>query len=325
MRIKRPVKQINAIGAGISYLMSSITHRPVIIGMPLAAGIELTNLCNLHCPECPSGSGTLSRARGFMELDLFEKLISEAGQYLWNINLYFQGEPMLHPEFFSFVRKAGKSKVTVSTNGHFLSEMACRELAQSGIDKLIVSVDGMDNETYTLYRKGGNLEKVLNGIRNVNHELERAGGSMNIEIQFLVHKYNEGQIPLAKKFAEEQNAHLRLKSMQINNLDNISNWLPSQRKFRRFENRNGVFSLKNSYRNRCMRLWMNPVITWDGKVVPCCFDKDAEYIMGDLNSDSLQEIWNGEKYRQFRSSLLTSRKSISICRNCTSGVHGVSI
>ena len=88
-------------------------------------------------------------------------------------------------------------------------------------------------------------------------------------------------------------------------------------------NKDGIYALKNSFNNSCLRLWMNPVITWDGKVVPCCFDKDAEHIMGDLNEKSFREIWHGEKFKAFRSSVLKGRQKIEICRNCTSGIKGV--
>ena len=93
--------------------------------------------------------------------------------------------------------------------------------------------------------------------------------------------------------------------------------------FQRYKMEDGQYLIKNSFQNRCARLWFNPVITWDGKVVPCCFDKDAEYVMGDLNIDSFRDIWDGPKYRIFRKSILTGRHMIEMCRNCTSGLKGV--
>jgi len=80
--------------------------------------------------------------------------------------------------------------------------------------------------------------------------------------------------------------------------------------------------LKSSMPDKCARLWFNPVITWDGKVVPCCFDKDAEYVMGDLYQETFAEIWNGPKYKIFRKSIMTGRHMIDMCRNCTSGLKG---
>ena len=128
-------KHINAIKAGGAYISSRLARKPYIAGMPFSAGIELTNYCNLKCPECSSGSERMTRARGYMDPDLYEKFISEAGPYLYNINLYFQGEPMLHPRFFEFTARSEKIKLTVSTNGHFLSEENSLRLAGSGVDK----------------------------------------------------------------------------------------------------------------------------------------------------------------------------------------------
>jgi radical SAM protein with 4Fe4S-binding SPASM domain len=324
--MKKTAKQINALGAGFSYLSSILMNRPFISGMPLSAGIEITNYCNLNCPECFSGSDKMSRARGFMKKELFDKFISEAGPYLYNINLYFQGEPMLHPQFFSFPEKAIGLKVTVSTNGHFLSEENAEKLVNSGIYKLIVSLDGIDQETYTTYRQGGEFGKVIKGIRDVSEAIRRSGSSLKIEIQFLVNRYNESQIPLVKQFANEVKASLKLKSMQIIDTKEIERWMPEEEKFRRYRrNKNGAFLPKNSFNNNCLRLWMNPVITWDGKVVPCCFDKDAKHVMGDLNERSFREIWYGEKFKAFRSSVLNRRRTIEICCNCTSGLERVTV
>ena len=322
--MKPTVKTINTLEAGFSFLSSILTRRQFISGMPLTAGIEITNFCNLNCPECASGSDKMTRARGFMTEKLFDKFIAESAPYLYNINLYFQGEPMLHPLFFDFIKKCGNVRITVSTNGHFLTEENSHKLAESAINKLIVSLDGMDTETYLKYRVGGDFEKVLSGIKIFSKELLRIKSSVKLEIQFLVNRYNEFQIPDIEKFAKEVKASLKLKSMQVLNNGKTEDWMPENKKFRRYrKNESGIFELNNSFNNSCLRLWMNPVITWDGKVVPCCFDKDADHVMGDLNEESLREIWHGEKFNLFRDAVLKGRQAIEICRNCTSGLRGV--
>jgi radical SAM protein with 4Fe4S-binding SPASM domain len=130
-------------------------------------------------------------------------------------------------------------------------------------------------------------------------------------------------IPDIKLLAKSVHAQLNLKSMQILDNNEIGSWLPSDSRFRRYEISNGEYKNKNALPDRCARLWFNPVITWDGKIVPCCFDKDGEYVMGDLNHDSFRDIWEGPKYRIFRKSILSGRHLIDICRNCTSGLRGV--
>jgi radical SAM protein with 4Fe4S-binding SPASM domain len=316
------VRPANLLLACYSYLKSSAFGQPVAYGMPLALGAELTNNCNLGCPECATGSGMMKRARGFMDIRLFNRVISELKPYLFNINLYFQGEPLMHPEFSSFIRNSGGSKSVISTNGHFLSEENCEKIARSGLSKLIISMDGIDQATYSAYRAYGSVNTVLDGIRNISDAVKKHGSSLIIEIQLLVNKLNESQIPQMKKLAASMHCSLRLKSMQVNS-NNMDNWLPSERKFRRYELFDGEYQIKSPLHRRCARLWFNPVITWDGKVLPCCFDKNGDHIMGDLNHESFREIWNGSKYNLFRKLLISDRSTIEICRNCTSGLHGV--
>lgn len=318
--LNRPV---NLFLAGYSFLRSGITGSPVVRGMPVALGIELTNNCNLHCPQCASGSGQMERGRGFMDTGLFKKIIAELDPYLYNLNLYFQGEPMLHPKFFVMLNECRNFHTVVSTNGHFLNPENSDRIARSPLRKLIVSVDGLDQETYSITRRGGDLQTVIDGIRNVSVARKKNRSRLKIEIQFLVNKNNENQMSGMKRLAREMSASLKLKSMQISEKKEISLWLPADKKFARYKLRDGDYIAKNSLPERCPRAWFNPVVTWDGKILPCCFDKNGEFIMGDLTSDSLAELWDGPKFRIFRKSILTGRHSIEICRNCTSGLKGV--
>ncbi len=317
------VKPANAVKSAYSYVVSSLTGLPVTYGMPATVSLELTNNCNLGCPECASGSGTMLRERGFMDPALYKKVIRELNPFIWYASLYFQGEPFLHPDIFYFLQLKENAKVIISTNGHYLGGNNARKTVLSGIHKLIVSLDGMDQEPYSKYRVNGNLETVMAGIRNVSLERQRLNSPMKLELQFLVNRFNEHQIAQAESFAREVKASLRLKSMQVIQGHDAGEWMPSAGKFARYETSGGRFTIKNPMPSRCLRLWLNPVITWDGKVLPCCFDKDAEYIMGDLRSETFREIWHGNKFRKFRLKVLSDRKSIPICRNCTSGMRNV--
>jgi radical SAM protein with 4Fe4S-binding SPASM domain len=316
-------KPANLFLAGYSYLKSSASGNAYAGGLPVSLSAELTNSCNLHCPQCASGSGQMVRKRGFMSTGLFIKIMKEMSPYLYNLNLYFQGEPMLHPQFFTFLDNCSSVHTVVSTNGHFLSAENAEKIVKSKLNKLIISIDGADQKTYSAYRVDGDLNKVVEGLKNVSLAKKKYGSSIVIELQFIVNRINESQINAMKRLAHSVNANLRLKSMQVINDSQISEWLPSESRFQRYKKEDGEYKLKNSLRNRCARLWFNPVITWDGKVLPCCFDKDAEYVMGDLNVDSFRDIWDGPKYRIFRKSILTGRHMIEMCRNCTSGLRGV--
>jgi radical SAM protein with 4Fe4S-binding SPASM domain len=317
------IKPANVFLAGYSYLKSSFSGNAEVNGMPMSISTELTNNCNLQCPECLSGSGMMKRARGYMDIGLFKKLMDELSPYLYIVNLYFQGEPMLHPLFFSFINTQINAHTIVSTNGHYLSEENSGKIVRSGLSKLIISLDGIDQETYSVYRINGSVNTVLDGIRNVAEAKKRFNSSIKIEIQFLVNRLNENQVPQVRQLADKTGALLRLKSMQIINKEDIGSWLPLKERFSRYKMKDGEYVQKNRHPDRCARLWLNPAITWDGKVVPCCFDKNAEHIMGDIKHDSFREIWDGPKYRIFRKSILSGRHMIDICRNCTSGLRGV--
>jgi radical SAM protein with 4Fe4S-binding SPASM domain len=164
---------------------------------------------------------------------------------------------------------------------------------------------------------------VISGIRNVADAREKWKSSLKLEIQFLINRNNENQTAQVRLFAKETGAILRLKSMQVINSGDADKWLPSEQKYVRYRKEGGGYVVKGNLPDRCARLWFNPVITWDGKVVPCCFDKDAEYVMGDLTKESFRAVWTGGKYDRFRRLVLTCRKNIDICRNCTSGLIGV--
>lgn len=317
------VKPVNLLLSGYSYLQSSISRKPGVWGMPAAISTELTNHCNLNCPECSSGSGIMERKRGFMDIGLFRDILAEMKPYLYNINLYFQGEPMLHPLFFSFLESARRFRTTVSTNGHYLTAENSDYLAGSGLGRLIVSVDGMDQAAYASYRKNGELDRVIAGVNNAAAARKKLNSSMTIEIQLLVNRYNEHQIGQVRQFAKERGIRLRLKSMQVINEESIQGWMPEIEKFRRYEAGDGKYIIKSTLPDNCRRIWFNPVVTWDGKVLPCCFDKNAHHVMGDLKNNSFRAIWHGAEFDKFRHRILNNRSGIDMCRNCTEGLKGV--
>jgi len=262
-----------------------------------------------------------------MNGDTFGKIIDELKPYLFNINLWFQGEPMLNPDFFAFPARARGIGMTLSTNGHFITDETAGKLVTSGIGKVIIPVDGMDQDTYGRYRLGGDFEKVTEGIRILSAAKRKYGSDIKLEIQFLVSMYNYHHIEKARRFAMENGFRFRLKSMQVIS-GGYGYWLPPHKgfkKFRRYAERSGGYVRKGTMRNRCLRLWMNPVITWDGEVLPCCFDKSAEFSFGNLREATFISIWRGEKSIFFRRRLLSERNSIKICSNCTTGLKNVRV
>jgi radical SAM protein with 4Fe4S-binding SPASM domain len=139
--------------------------------------------------------------------------------------------------------------------------------------------------------------------------------------QFLVVRPNEHQVSEVQQLAEELGVdEVRFKTAQVYDFENGNPLIPETKKYSRYKrNENGSYTVKNKLDDHCWKMWSSCVITWDGKVVPCCFDKDAQHQLGDLQTDSFREIWNSERYKNFRNQLFAPRKSIDICANCSEG------
>ena len=139
--------------------------------------------------------------------------------------------------------------------------------------------------------------------------------------QFLVVRHNEHQIEEIKKIAVESGVdEVAFKTAQVYEYAHGNDLIPLNGKYARYKkDRNGTWSIKNKLMNHCWKMWQSCVITWDGKIVPCCFDKDAAHVMGSLQTKTFKEIWNSSGYQKFRQSLLKSRSEIEICKNCTEG------
>ena len=319
-----PRKIWNATKVLSSYFLSRLLQKPIQWGVPFSISIEPTTACNLRCPECPSGLRAFSRPTGNLRSDFFRKTIDDLHRDLSFLIFYFQGEPYINPDFLDMVQYASQRGIytITSTNGHFLNEENARKTIESGLDRLIISVDGSTQEVYEQYRKSGKLEVVLQGARNVvKWKKELKSKTPHLVFQFLVVRPNEHQIPEIYKLAEEIGIdEVRLKTAQIYDYAQGNPLIPNQDRYSRYRKQaDGSYRIKNQLLNHCWKLWHACVITWDGVVVPCCFDKDAQYRMGNLQEQSLREVWQQQPYREFRQQLLKGRDKIDICTNCTEG------
>ena len=315
---------LNTLAVFSSYFRSRSSKKILHTGLPISISIEPTTSCNLRCPECPSGLRSFTRPTGMLQKDLFEKVIDQLAPTLSYLTFYFQGEPYLHPQFLPMVKYASEKGIytATSTNAHYLKDEAARQTVASGLDRLIISIDGTTQDTYESYRIGGDLSKVIEGAKNIiAWKKKLKSKTPHVIFQFLVVKPNEHQIPEVYKLAEELGVdEVKLKTAQIYNFENGSDLIPTQEKYSRYQkDSDGKYKIKNGLDNNCWKMWQSCVITWDGKVLPCCFDKDAQYVMGDLTKNSFEEIWQGEKYQDFRSTLFKSRSEIEMCKNCTEG------
>lgn len=316
----------NAVKVYSSYQLSKLTHKPIQWGYPISISFEPTTSCNLRCPECPSGLRAFTRPTGMLQKDFFRETIDSIHKELLYLIFYFQGEPYLNPDFLDMVKYASSKGIytATSTNAHYLTDEKAKKTVESGLDRLIISIDGTTQDVYQQYRVGGKLDKVLEGARNiVKWKKELNSKTPFIFFQFLVVRPNEHQMEEVKRLGEEIGVdQVRFKTAQVYDYENDPHQLiPTKSKYSRYKkDRDGNTQVKNGLSNHCWKLWHANVITWDGLVVPCCFDKDAMHRLGNLRTQNFRDIWQNENYRQFRRELMTSRKNIDICANCSEGM-----
>lgn len=316
----------NGIKVLTSFYISRITNKPVQWGYPVSVSFEPTTSCNLRCPECPSGLRQFTRPTGMLQQDFFRETIDAIHKELLYLIFYFQGEPYLNPDFLDMVQYAADKKIytATSTNAHYLTDENAKRTVESGLDRLIISIDGTTQDVYQQYRVGGNLEKVIEGAKKiVKWKKELNSKTPFVFFQFLVVKPNEHQIEDIKRLAKEVGVdEVRFKTAQVYDYEtDPNNLIPANDTFSRYKKTaDGTYTAKNKLANRCWKLHHANVITWDGLVVPCCFDKDATHRLGNLKNQPFKEIWHNDNYKQFRAELMKSRRNIDICANCSEGV-----
>lgn len=298
--------------------------RPVLWGSPMSISVEPTTACNLGCPECPSGLKQFTRPTGNLQTNFNAQILNSFGRRLMYINYYFQGEPFINPNFLEMVREAAARNIytATSTNAHFLHDQLAKRTVESGLHRLIVSIDGTTQDTYEQYRIHGHLNKVIEGTKNVlKWKKALKSKTPHIIFQFLVVKANEHQVADVFTLAENLGVdEVRLKTAQFYEYVNGNPLMPENESYSRYrKQKDGTWKLKNKMYNHCWRMWQGCVITWDGKVVPCCFDKDAQHQLGDLSQSDFGKIWRSAPYMQFRKAVLTARSEIDICTNCSEG------
>ena len=309
-----------------SYTISRLTRRYYVWGKPFTFIIEPTNLCNLRCPECPVGLKELNRPIGLMKQTEYQKTIDDIADYCWHLLLFFQGESFINPDIINMINYAYQKKIytVISTNANRLaSHEFSDELAASKLGQMILSIDGASDEAYTIYRQAGKFDRVIKGIRYFMETRKRLNKQYpRVYLQFIVMKHNEHEMGDIKKLGKELGVDKVIyKSPQVLELGRAGDIMPKNPKFQRYTKVNGTYRLKGSYTGYCKKIWYGSAFTWDKTVIPCCFDKDADFPLGDLrNGSTFENIWDSEVYHQFRKGVVQNRDGLEMCRNCTEGL-----
>jgi len=313
------IRKVTNLGAQtILNYCSYLTGKPLHGGYPWSISIETSSVCNLRCPECPSGRGEVSREYPEMPFETFKKIIDESASHLIYLMLYFQGEPFLAKNFHEMVAYAKRKNIytMTSTNGHFLDESSCPRIVDSGLDRIIISVDGATAESYKKYRINGDFDKVTRGIKLLAEEKRKKKVSHpQIILQAIVFRHNQEEIQQIKNLGKKLSAdRITFKSAQILDFDKKNELIPDK-KYTRYSNRDGHYQVKGKNR-MCKRIWSSMVFTTEGNALPCCYDKHSKYSIGNILNDKIHELWNSPRLNDFRERVMHDGDRIDICNNC---------
>ena len=286
------------------------TNRSVLSAFPIEIIIDPINICDLKCPLCPTGQRANTRSLGSMPYENYQRIIDELSRWLYKVRFYSWGEPLMHKDIYKMIAYATDKNIgtEISTNLNVFRESDSKTLLESGLELLIISLDGADDKTYSHYRIGGDFSRVINNISAVVKEKKKTGRKNPfIEIQFLVMRHNEYQIPKMKALAKELGVdRLRLGPVTVNvrNEEDL-NWLPVDEQLSRYsyvENNDKIYSI----RKKCEWLWRSMVINWDGTISPCCVYEGEKAVFGSLLDNKIEKLWNNEYYKKSR--LIFARK-----------------
>ncbi|MBI3298626.1 MAG: radical SAM protein [Elusimicrobia bacterium] len=293
--------------------------RRAVLRKPSSVLLETTNNCNLNCPYCMVGQqnqwiaahGSVShdlmtRPAGVMTPETFavvRKSLLDFG--ILNVYLHFQGEPMLNrnaPDFARQLKKDGL-KVQMFTNGLAFTDKSLQAMVDAGIDLIRFSVDGASEETYQANRVGGVFKKVH---ENMGKAVQAAKGTKTrVEWQFLPMRNNEHEVEAATAMAKALGINFFAKGFRVTDPERA----PLQEKYR-----------CGMLKKPCTDVYYQLGIYWNGDVVPCCYDNNAEEVMGNILAKPLRAIWDSPKYSTFRRHVDEFEKNPAaepaLCKSC---------
>ena len=313
-------KRLNLLCAG-----RNLVHRRLHPwSWPLHMQVEWTNYCNLRCPVCPLGAGTLKRTACAMDPALYGRVMDEVGPYLLTASLWVWGEPLLHPRLHEMLRIARRHPAVtlLSTNGFGLDDATLQDaLLDAPPTHLIVAIDGLTDETNTRYRPGARLEPVLAGVRMLAERKRQSGAKLPIlHMRYIVMKHNQHEHAHVESFARRQGFDmLTLRSLSIIDDDKaddmVADLLPDGSNCRAYGYLEGKRIRRTDF--LCQQPFWFPSLLADGTVVACEQDFNGQHPMGRVTAHgSFEEIWRSRQARDMRRLIRDTGEQVSFCRNC---------
>ena len=259
-----------------------------------------------------------------MSNTIWQRTLSEVAKSAWVIQFYFQGEPLLNKDLPQMIREAHEAGLytIVSTNAQAMTSELAQALVNAGLDRIIISMDGLTNESYNAYRIGGSLDKCKAALRYLREAKQLQTTSNNlkrsqtiIELQVLRLKTNEHEWAEFKRVYQSLGAdRLVFKTAQLYDYTNGHPLMPSNPKYSRY-----ILSKDGTYHRRplrkgCFRVWSGCVITTTGEVLPCCYDKSHAHACGNIMNAHMRDLFGNEKAMRFRQAAFQQQPAI--CQEC---------
>lgn len=264
--------------------------------LPDIVQIESTNICNARCVFCPRDE--MKRRQGVMDGALYRKIVDEcAALGIRHLRLHNYGEPFVDrqlAEKVAYAKQRGIAEVGVISNGSLIDDQVAHDVVAAGLDAINISVDASGREVFERTRVGLKYDRVIANIERLVR-IRREMGRTRPKLILSFVRQDNGD--------EEQAfiAHWRSVADKIHITD-LHNWA-------------GTLNHESDVRFPCYRQWLTFTVLWDGRVSLCCADFDGRVILGDVRTSSIQDIWEGEAYRQVRREHLESGGP-AICRSC---------
>ncbi|MHA2282346.1 MAG: sugar transferase [Promethearchaeota archaeon] len=302
-------------------------RRQIVWGSPYILIVDPTNVCNLRCPLCPTGTGEIGRKPEMMSFERFKKIIDNLAPYLYEVNLHNWGEPLLNADLFKMIEYAHSKNIgtNMSTNLNTPRETDIDNLARSSLEYLIVSLDGTTDDVYKKYRRRGDFNLVMSNLR----ELVEIRKSLNrktpvIEWQFIVMKHNIHQVEDARRIAKEIGVDfvrfipVALPFAAKDKAELKHEWFPKiEGSGNEGESWKRQF-LQKPQKSACFFLYRSLTVDPNGRVAPCCTVYGEGHEFGDILKQSPKEIWNNANYQSARSLFSGNGQTVvnTICEQC---------
>lgn len=277
-----------------------------LFGYPYWLVIDPCNYCNLRCPFCPTGQRREVRAKNRMGLDDFKNIIDKLGPYLIHIDLVNWGEPLLNENIFEMIKyaKQFRADIKIDTNLNHLDEAGINKLISSGLDKIVVSIDGLREETYAKYRIGGNFRLAMENLKSlVKKRKELKRDKPYITWQFLVFRHNEHEAEDAVKIGRRIGVdHVGITKAFIGEKD----WMPLDPRYSNYNVEkisDGALTydyFKSGANSLCNWPWEAIAVNTNGSVSACCSVEEEKDDFGNIFEQPFEELWNKEKYQDAR-------------------------